>query len=378
MRDRGHGVTVATCYPQYNLSNDALDRQYVEDCVESGIRILRIRTLPHHKVHFIVRGLSQLSLPHIFWSKIKPCLKGSLDAVIVYSPPLPLWKVGQWAKQAFGARFVLNLQDIFPQNAIDLGAMNNPLLVGFFERMEKKAYDCADVVTVHSPSNGAFLMDRRKVEAKKLVTLHNWVDVGAYEEPKGDGHYRKKLNLEKAFIIFFGGVLGPSQGLELIVDAAGFIRRDKEIAILFAGDGTEKENLAARARQAGLNNLIFHPFVSKEEYGKLLKEIDVGLVCLTAKNKTPVVPGKILGYMAAGVPVLAFLNKESDGHQIIRDSGCGYSEISDDIQKAARLVLKMHEEKDRLKEMGMNGYRYAVQHFSKKVCVDKLEGMLLR
>jgi len=211
-----------------------------------------------------------------------------------------------------------------------------------------------------------------------LVTLHNWVDVGAYEEPKGDGHYRKKLNLEKAFIIFFGGVLGPSQGLELIVDAAGFIRRDKEIAILFAGDGTEKENLAARARQAGLNNLIFHPFVSKEEYGKLLKEIDVGLVCLTAKNKTPVVPGKILGYMAAGVPVLAFLNKESDGHQIIRDSGCGYSEISDDIQKAARLVLKMHEEKDRLKEMGMNGYRYAVQHFSKKVCVDKLEGMLLR
>ena len=376
LRDRGHAVTVATCYPQYNLADDALENQYAEVSIESGIRILRIRTLPHHKVNFIVRGLSQLSLPYIFWSKIKPYLKEGVDAVVVYSPPLPLWKVGQWTKKACGARFVLNLQDIFPQNAIDLGALHNPLLVSLFERMEKKAYDYADVVTVHSPSNGSFLTERQKIEASKLLTLHNWVDVGAYEEPQNDGYYRKKLNLENAFIIFFGGVLGPSQGLDLIVDAARDIRSEKDIVMLFAGDGTEKERLMDRVRQAGLQNVIFHPFVSKEEYGKLLKEVDIGLVCLTTKNKTPVVPGKILGYMAAGIPVLAFLNKESDGHQIIRDAACGYSEISDDVQKAAQLILKMYEEKDRLKEMGMNGYRYAVQHFSKQVCVDKLEGLL--
>lgn len=376
LRDRGHAVTVATCYPQYNLADDALENQYAGVSIESGIRILRIRTLPHHKVNFIVRGLSQLSLPYIFWSKIKPYLKDGVDSVVVYSPPLPLWKVGQWAKKACGARFVLNLQDIFPQNAIDLGALRHPVLVRFFERMEKKAYDYADVVTVHSPSNGAFLTERQKIEASKLLTLHNWVDVGAYEEPQNEGYYRKKLNLENAFIIFFGGVLGPSQGLDLIVDAARDISSEKDIVMLFAGDGTEKERLMDRVRQAGLQNVIFHPFVSKEEYGKLLKEVDVGLVCLTTKNKTPVVPGKILGYMAAGIPVLAFLNKESDGHQIIREAACGYSEISDDVHKAAQLILKMYDEKDRLKEMGMNGYRYAVQHFSKQVCVDKLEGLL--
>ena len=376
LRDRGHAVTVATCYPQYNLADDTLENQYAEVSLESGIRIIRIRTLPHHKVNFIVRGLSQLSLPYIFWSKIKPYLKEGVDAVVVYSPPLPLWKVGQWAKKVCGARFILNLQDIFPQNAIDLGALQHPMLVRFFERMEKKAYDYADVVTVHSPSNGAFLTERQKIEASKLVTLHNWVDVGAYEEPQNDGYYRNKLNLENAFIIFFGGVLGPSQGLDLIVDAARDIRSEKDIVMLFAGDGIEKERLMDRVRQAGLQNVIFHPFVSKEEYGKLLKEVDVGLVCLTTKNKTPVVPGKILGYMAAGIPVLAFLNKESDGHQIIREAACGYSEISDDVQKAAQLILKMYEEKDCLKEMGMNGYRYAVKHFSRQVCVDKLEGLL--
>jgi len=378
LRDRGHAVTVATCYPQYNLADGALDRRYDEISIESGIRVLRIRTLPHHKISFIVRGLSQLSLPYIFWSKTKPFLKEEIDAAVVYSPPLPLWKVGQFVKKAYGARFVLNLQDIFPQNAVDLGALRNPLLIRFFERMEKKAYDAADVVTVHSPGNGAFLTERKKVDASKLFILHNWIDVGAYGEKQGLGNYRKKLNLEDAFILFFGGVLGPSQGLDLLVDAAKKIRNEQDIAILFAGDGTDKGRLMKRTRQEGLHNIVFHPFVSKEEYGRLLKEVDVGLVCLTPKNKTPVVPGKILGYMAAGIPVLAFLNRESDGHQIIRDAACGYSEISDDAERAAHLILKMHEEKDRLKEMGLSGYHYAVQHFSKKACVDRLEELLQR
>ncbi|HSW38678.1 MAG TPA: glycosyltransferase family 4 protein, partial [Acidobacteriota bacterium] len=302
LRDRGHMVTVATCYPKYNLAEPALKTHYDECSIESGIRVLRIHTLPHHKVNFIIRGISQLSLPYLFRFKIKPHLQDGIDAAVVYSPPLPLWKVGEWVKKTFGARFVLNLQDIFPQNAVDLGALRNPLLIRFFERMEKSAYGHADIVTTHSPGNASFLVDSRKVDAAKVTVLHNWVDAGVCEEPRNNGYYRKKLNLENAFIVFFGGVIGPSQGLDLIVDAAAEIRNEKAIVILLAGDGTEKERLVTRAKESGLKNVIFHPFVSKEEYGKLLKEVDCGLVCLTSKNKTPVVPGKILGYMAAGIP----------------------------------------------------------------------------
>lgn len=376
LRDRGHEVSVATCRPQYNLAAAATNKEYDECSLDAGIRIIRIRTLPHHKVNFIIRGISQLTLPYIFWAKIKGYIKDGVDAVVVYSPPLPLWKVGAFVKNKYDAKFVLNIQDIFPQNAIDLGALRNPLLVRLFERMEQQAYDSADVVTVHSANNGAFLLRSGKVDSAKLVTLHNWVDIGSYEDTQNDSFYRKKMVLENAFIIFFGGVLGPSQGLDLIVDAAKALQNVNDIVILIVGDGSEKEWLMNRVRQENLKNIIFHPFISKVEYEQLLKEVDVGLVCLTSKNKTPVVPGKILGYMAAGIPVLAFLNRESDGHQIIHDAACGYSEISDDVRKAAQLILKMHEEKDHLKEMGMNGYQYALRNFSKKMCVDKLEGLL--
>jgi len=373
---RGHTITVGTCYPRYNLVKDFSPFNFKEYSVENGIRVIRIRTLPHHKVNFLIRGISQITLPHIFQSKLRTYLKDGVDVVTVYSPPLPLWQVGFWAKKRFGAKFVLNVQDIFPQNAIDLGVLRNPLLIWLFEKMENSAYRKADVVTVHSRGNRDFLIEKKLVSPEKVKILYNWVDIKDCEDVGGFSGFRKRLGLDGKFLFFFGGVIGPSQGLDLVIDAAKELTEIKEIVILLVGDGTEKAKLERKVKHYGLKNVIFHPFIPKDDYQLALKEIDVGLVCLTMKNRTPVVPGKMLHYMAAGVPVLAFLNKESDGHNIIKESGCGYSELSDNPQKAAVLMMKMYHEKENLKMMGEKGVEFAKRHFSRKACVDNLEKLL--
>jgi glycosyltransferase involved in cell wall biosynthesis len=374
LRDRNHEVTVATCYPKYNLAESTSSPHFEEFSLEEGIRVIRIKTLPHHKVNFILRGVSQLSLPYIYWSKVKRYLDDHLDAVMVYSPPLPLWQIGSRTKATYGAKFILNIQDIFPQNAIDLKALRNPFLIKFFERMEIRAYRQADIITVHSEGNRQFLIHHKGVPEGKVSTLHNWIDLDAFSKVKSTGYFRKQYDLENKFIFLFAGVLGPSQNLDLIIDVAEQVRSIPDLVFLIVGDGTEKEKLENSARQQSLNNVVFKPFVSKEDYSSLVKEADVGLVCLSPKNKTPVVPGKILGYMAAAIPVLAFLNKESDGHALIKDANCGYSSVSDITKQAADLVLKLYREKDHLKILGENGYRYASAHFSKEQCIDRIEG----
>lgn len=378
LRDRGHSVTVVSCYPRYNLAGSSSRPVFDQLSIEKGVRVIRLHTLPHHKVNFIVRGISQLTVPHIFCHTLKRHLKHGVDAVLVYSPPLPLWRVGFQVRKTYGAKFILNIQDIFPQNAIDLGALRNPILIKFFEEMEKAAYRNADIVTVHSPSNRELLIREKGVLPDKLFTLHNWADTAPYNSHDGPNGFRKRLGLENKFVLFFGGVMGPSQGLDVVIEAARELRGIKDLAILLVGDGTERENLQRKAHAYDLENVIFYPFVSKTDYQALLKEVDVGLVCLTTKNKTPVVPGKIQGYMAAAVPVLSLLNKESDGHQIIREAKCGYSGISDNAQKAAGLMLKMYQERAHLRELGINGHRYAEANFSKAVCINRLEELLQR
>lgn len=375
---RGHQVTVATSYPKVNLAQELNGRSFEICSRENGVDVIRIKTPvhPHEKRHFSVRGISYLVLPYIFFFNIKKYINNRIDAVIVYSPPLTLGLVGGMVKKTYGAKFVLNVQDIFPQNAIDLGVLTNPIPIRFFEAVERKAYADADIITVHSKSNSRVLARDNRCCAGKLSTIYNWIDRDGFEGPVASGRFRDRYGLGNRFTFFFGGVMGPSQGLDVIIDAARELKSIENVVVLLVGDGLERARLEKRAGDHQLDNIVFGSFVDKNDYRALLNEVDVGLVCLSAKNKTPVVPGKILGYMAAAVPVLALLNKESDGHEIIREAACGYSEISDDPIKASRLMLEMYRNRECLKRWGKNGLDYATRHFSKKTCVDKIEELI--
>ena len=376
---RGHQVCVATTYPSMNLADNMKAAHYPEYSNENSVDVIRIKTgmHPHLKGNFFQRGISQLILPYIFFNRIKKYVAEDLDAVIVYSPPLTLSITGKKIKQKYAARFILNVQDIFPQNAIDLGIISNPAIVKFFEMIEKDAYRQADVITVHSEGNLNLLSKRPMFPANKATVLHNWVSIDSAKSFADSNSYRRQLNLVGKFVFFFGGVLGPSQGLDLLLKAARQLEKYDEIRFLIAGDGLEKARLETMARQMAIGNVIFHPFVSKDDYERLLSEIDVGLVCLSSQNMTPVVPGKILGYMAASVPVAALINRESDGHQIIHEAECGVSEVSGDLDRAVELLLNIYNDRDNLDQYGINGRKYAVKHFSKKVCIDKIEHSLI-
>ncbi len=372
---RGYQVTVVTCWPQYNLDPD--DAQaFSEVMMEKNIRVIRIKHMAHHQVHFIIRGIAQLLLPYLFIRKIKKMIKEKVDAVIVYSPPLPLAFVGAWAKKSLQAKFILNVQDLFPQNAIDLGVLKNKATITFFQWIEKWSYKKADVITTHSQGNKDLLIACYPEIKNKCIVLHNWVDITAHQPAATSKDYRELFQLQNKFVAVFAGVIGPSQNLALLIEAAMQVQHLKDLCFLIVGDGAEKKKLEEMTAKNNLSNVMFKPFISRDYYADLLKACDFGLVSLSAKNKTPVVPGKILGYMAAGLPVVAFLNKESDGHEIIREAACGYSVASDNVSDVVEVITKAYELKDQCKKLGDAGLQYVKNHFSKEACVGQIESFL--
>lgn len=368
---RQYRVTVVTCWPQYNLDPNHT-QTFSEVMNEKGIRVIRMKHLAHHQVHFIIRGIAQLLLPYLFIRKIKKQVTEKIDAVIVYSPPLPLSFVGACVKKKWRAKFILNVQDLFPQNAIDLGVLKNKFLISFFQWMEKLSYKQADIVTTHSEGNQNLLLKKYPTLKNKLVVLHNWVDIAAHQVKNNNKNYRDLFQLHNKFVAVFAGVIGPSQNLDLVIEAAMHLQDLHDLCFLMVGDGTEKKKLESIVEKNNLINVIFKPFISRDDYANLLAACDVGLVSLSAKNKTPVVPGKILGYMAAGLPVVAFLNQESDGHEIIRDANCGYSVISDSVLNIAATIRKIYNARAQCKTLGATGLAYVQQHFTKTMCVERI------
>lgn len=371
---RGHSVTVITTWPEYNLDHRAKQKSFLELEIEGAIKVIRIKTLPHHNVNYVVRALAQLLMPIQFLRKLRQ-YKIRPDAVVVYSPPLPLAFVGSWLRKG-GVRNILNVQDLFPQNAIDLGILRSPLQIRFFKTLEKLAYRTADVVTVHSAGNRKMLAEHYPEVLDKLRILHNWVDID-HHVTKGSGiDYRGLWGIKQKYIAVFAGVMGPSQYLELILGLAERMQGHSDLLFLLVGDGKEKERLQQIAADKNLQNVRFEGFISRETYPDLLSACNIGLVCLSPQNQTPVVPGKIMGHMAAGLPVAAFLHDASDGHALILDAKCGISARSADWDACAAALAELMQQSDRFSELGRSGRDYATAHFSKQVCVSQLEAML--
>ncbi len=375
LQKRGHRVFVATAYPRhYLVAGQQPDFPALVN--ENGVKVLRIKILPHHKVNFIIRGLAQLTLPWLFFRQIKKNITEKIDSVFVYSPPLPMGLVGIRVKKYFGAKFVLNLQDIFPQNAIDLGILNNPLPIAFFERMERKIYREADLITFHSAGGRKFLIEKKSVPEKKIITLPNWIDLDSYGISDRNLSFRRQWGLENKLIFLFAGIMGPAQGLDFLVEVVKSVIDLKEVVFLLVGDGMEKEKIEKMITENHLDNMLIKPFVSKEDYPYLAKEADIGLVCLSSKNKTPFVPGKFLGYLAAGKPVLAFLNKESDGFDLLAAADCGRAILTGDEKQAVTAVRELAGHRKELEMFGANGRRYLESHFAAEVIFDKIEEIL--
>ena len=133
---RGHKVTVLTHYPSYNIKPEDLPIQFqrgkwMREQVE-GMNVIRVRNISVPRHIPILRGMSQLStmsslaFSGLFLAKEKP------DVILVYSPPLFIGLTALLLR-FFKARIaVMNVQDLFPQSAIDLGVLKSPLLIKIF------------------------------------------------------------------------------------------------------------------------------------------------------------------------------------------------------------------------------------------------------
>jgi len=270
----------------------------------------------------------------------------------------------------------LNVQDLFPQNAIDLNILKNSWQIKFFRSLESFAYRTADVITVHSAGNKKTVLEQYPKFVDKLHVLHNWVDHKQHEHKNMKIDFRVKWGIKKKIVAVFAGVIGPSQHLDLILHIAEQMLDQPQLLFLLVGDGKEKEKLKKISKEKSLTNVRFEGFVSRDSYPDLLRVCDIGIVCLSPKNKTPVVPGKILGYMAAGLPVAAFLQSSSDGHGIVKSARCGFSKDSADRDGCVQAMRDLMLLSDSFSEMGKNGKNYAKKHFSKEGCVTRLESIL--
>ena len=376
---RGYHVTVLTGYPSYHVDRTQLPDRYGNGLWMTeqmdGMRLIRVRMPRMPRNIPVLRGLEQVAMSLAFSFAGFAKVPHRPDVILIYSPPLFLGLTGLIVRLFRKSRVFLNVQDLFPQSAIDLGILQNRVLITFFRKMESFLYRRVDIVTVHSPGNRDHVVASGGDPGRTIV-VHNPVDTAGIVPGPRENEFRANHRIPpEQFVVSFAGVLGYSQDLDTVIDAAALLRDNHQVMFYIVGDGVEKSRLLQKAGDAP--NVKFLPMLPKAEYASLLRASDVCLATLRPEVKTPVVPSKILSVMASARPLVAGLPLEGDAPAIIREGDCGLCIGPEDPKGLAGAIKFLYDHPARATELGVHGRRYVEQHFALTGIVDLYERLIL-
>jgi len=365
----GCQVKVLTVFPrEYNLNKPIEKYNWKLLLTESidGIEVIRIRGLPIPKDSLLLRGFEHFIGPIFLF--LRGLFLDRPDIILVYSPPLPLAFLSWFLSKIKNAKFVANIQDLYPQTVIDIGLLRNKAAIKLFRWIEYFVYKNSDFLTVHSENNKNFLIDHG-ASSKKVKVIYNWVDID-FIKPLGKRDEFEGIDLRNKFIVSYAGILSIAQGLDLILNVAKKLESIPDILFIIAGDGFEQERILKQAKDLNLKNAIFLPFQPLDRYRILLSCSDVSLVTLSNNVATPVVPGKLASIMASGKAVIASIPVGNDTEDIIRSANCGIVTSAGDIIELSESILKLYKNPELSREYGRNGRYYAENNFSAKIAAN--------
>jgi len=248
------------------------------------------------------------------------------DAVLVMSPPLTLGATGWFVSRVRRAPLVFNIQDVFPDAAIETGAIGNKAVIAAARILERWTYARSAAVTVLSDDLADNVRNKvRRRRRDRVVVIPNFVDTVAIRPADRLTEYRRELGIGEQPVVMYAGNVGFSQSLDLMIDAA---RALPAVTFVINGDGSARDNLEMRA--AGLTNLVFGDYQPAERLAEVLATADVHVIPLKRGLGRVSVPSKTYSIMAAGRPAVAAVDSGTEVPRLISGSGGGLCVPPDD------------------------------------------------
>ncbi len=300
----------------------------------------------------------------------------SADLVVIISPPL-LLGVAAWVLcKLKKTQFVFHVQDLQPDAALGLGMVPVGMFSRMLYRLEAFAYEKAASVSCIS-TGMVSAITRKGVPSGKLKYFPNGVRLAGMRGCSRTGMFRAIHKIQPGdFLAVYSGNLGVKQGLEIIVQAASLIEKQR-IKLVISGDGACREMLAAIAAAAGVRNLLLLPLQPENLYLQMLGDADVCLITQQSGAGAAFFPSKLLTVLAAGKPVLSVADADSELAIIADRWQFGLNVPPGRSEELATAIETLATNEAELSRMSKAGYEF-VQQFELETVLADFEQHLCR
>ena len=343
----------------------------------NGVKLFRGYLYVPEKVTTLKRILHELSF--LCFSFINCLRVGKQDLVIMITPPLLLGVLGLFLKRLWAAPLVVHIQDFALEAAVNLGLVKKNIFIRFMERLERWNYRNADLIV--PISEGMKEIVRLKgVDPEKIFTVYNWIDVSEISRNKQQGNFIKNFpELNGKLIIAYAGNIGTKQGIDTLVNLAEATQDNADIHYLIIGEGAEKQKLTQIVLDKNLHNVTLRPFLGKEDYYDMLRNVDISFLAQKSSTGNIFFPSKLLAIMAMARPILLSADPDSELARFITDSNCGLAAPAGDIDTLKQHVeffLRHPLEREKMGRQGMAAVRRFDRQATLSSYLDKITQLL--
>lgn len=338
LEKKGHKITIAT----YHIGRE------IDSSIETKIRVRRIRRLlfwytkleagPDWQKIILdlmmirkVYSIARIQEPDIIHAHLH---EGVLIGWIVQ-------KILFWRK----IKLVADFHGSLTKEMVSHNYLSGGILKAIFKRLEWKVDNIGDYAITSSDELMQDILEIRK--DKRVETVLDGANLDYYKNFPSKDEIKKDFELpENKQIVTYTGALIMNKGIQYLLEAIPLVlEKNKNAYFVIAGfpvEGVQKFVAEKKLEE-------FVRIVSPLNYFDLPKLLQASDIAIDPKDSsTRQASGKILQYMAAGLPVVCF--ERENNREYLREGGCYAQDIS--AKALADKIIESLENQTQIEEKG--------------------------
>jgi colanic acid biosynthesis glycosyl transferase WcaI len=341
--------------------------------VHNGVRIVRVPSTSFERSRLFARAANYLT--YLSNALLRGLRGPKPDIVLCMTDPPIVADIALVVARRYRAPLVVISQDVFPEIAVQLKRLENPVvmrllrsLVGLYLRRADRIVAIGDTMRLRLEEKGA--------PSERVSVIPNWVDTERLAPRDRANEWARNIGLDKKFVVMHSGNVGHAQDLDSLVRAGMFLRDLDDLMIMIIGTGARHAELVALAQLLEVDQVTFLYYQSRGVLPQSLSAADIHVVGLAPGLSGYVVPSRLYGILAVARPVIVAADADSETAQIVESAGCGIVVPPGRPELLARAIRDAHDGEYDLLELGRRGREWVEREADRSVAVRRYRDLL--
>ena len=277
--------------------------------------------------------------------------------VLYFSNPPMSYFGATWFKN----KFSVVVYDIYPDALRNVGIREGNFIYNYWVKKNQKTYARAEKIFTLSESMAEALT--KYVSKKKLVIIPNWSVTEKFKPiPKAENPFVKEHHLENKFIVMYSGNMGYTHSVNVLVDVAERMAGNDKVHFLLIGQGKQRPELEARAKEQNLTNCTFMDFLPVDVLPYSLASADIAIITLNEESAKVSVPGKTYDLLGVGAPLMCITPPDSEMARLIKQHQNGACFEASQVEEMEAFITEIASNPVKRKQMSDNSYQTSKEY----------------